>query len=251
MDILGEKLEDFIKKINNIKIILFVDKSTKIEKNLIDKKVYSLFTNGEKTVEELVKVIKEENYIQKLEKEIENLRKVIEEKENKKINLPKIIEKIKEKEPKIKNHKIITIAGTSSKEKEIFSTNLMKELNKKQIKAQMIDFDVFNYQSSSSFFEIKNNRIKGTDIIFKNKEQIKVEELQRKLEKIKKENEILIINTPAECFFDYTKLIMNESEKIFLITENNVSEIKKSEKFLEIYTKNWKINEEKIINNIF
>ncbi len=242
----GEKIEDFIPKINKAKIILFIDKSTRLVKNMIEKEVYNIFTNGEKTVEEIAEIIKEENYVQKLENEIENLRKLINEKENKQNNFSKIVKKIKEKENKINKGKIIAVAGIAKREKAIFSSTLLKEFEKRKMKSTIVDFELLD----NSIIDVIENRkirvINAADIMFGQKDNINIEELRIKIDKIKNENEVTIINASAECFFDYTKAIFEQSEKIFLIIDDNINNIKKSEKLLEIYTKNWKIKEEKI-----
>lgn len=74
----GEEIESFINKIKNIKIILFVNNSKNKEK-LLNEKIYRIYTNGEIEIEELKNTIKEENYTQRLEEEIENLKKIIKE----------------------------------------------------------------------------------------------------------------------------------------------------------------------------
>ena len=65
----GENLNEFINKIEKlqpIKIILFVDKIKK-EQNQFQTQIYKIYENGEVTLEEIKKIIKEENYTYELE----------------------------------------------------------------------------------------------------------------------------------------------------------------------------------------
>ena len=64
----GENLNEFINKIEKlqpIKIILFVDKIKK-EQNQFQTQIYKIYENGEVTLEEIKKIIKEENYTYEL-----------------------------------------------------------------------------------------------------------------------------------------------------------------------------------------
>lgn len=82
----GENLNEFINKIEKlqpIKIILFVDKIKK-EQNQFQTQIYKIYENGEVTLEEIKKIIKEENYTYELEQEIRNLKRIIEEKNKEK-----------------------------------------------------------------------------------------------------------------------------------------------------------------------
>ena len=64
-------------------------------------------------------------------------------------------------------------------------------------------------------------------------------------EELKQYYDLIIIDTSSECFFDYTKNILNESDTILFLLEANLSEIKKSNNLLKIYIKQWKIEKEK------
>lgn len=121
----GEEIENFINKIENIKIILF----TKFPKKQIkNNKIYKQFTIGEKTVEEIIKIIKnEDNYVEELEKEIQKLKKELENKKNN--NLKTIREKFIKKTQKIneKNkNKIIAITRKQSYRERNFFILLVK-----------------------------------------------------------------------------------------------------------------------------
>ena len=119
----GEEIESFINKIKNIKIILFVNNSKNKEK-LLNEKIYRIYTNGEIEIEELKNTIKEENYTQRLEEEIENLKKII--KENSEEKNSKKYSRKNNKNKKIKKEKIISIIGTNSLSKLLFISNKIK-----------------------------------------------------------------------------------------------------------------------------
>ena len=61
---------------------------------------------------------------------------------------------------------------------------------------------------------------------------------------------LIIIDNSSECFFEYTKEILNKSDDIFFLVEPNIIELKKSRNLLDIYINKWKIKKEKI-NIIF
>ena len=67
----GEEIIEFMKKIKNTKIIIFTEKSRNIDKINLEKYAYKVFSNGEISIEEIKKIIKEQNYTEELEKEIE------------------------------------------------------------------------------------------------------------------------------------------------------------------------------------
>ena len=242
----GEKIEDFIQKLSEIKIIVFTEKSGKNQIFYESKNIYNVFTNGEKSVDEIIKIIKEENYIEKLENEIEILKKAIsEKKEAKKINIKKYIKIKNINKNKEKENKIISVIGNSKIEKAIFSINISKELEQKNLKYCLINLDFFN--QDIELFKEKNLKIINIEnIILKNGEKIERYELEKKLENLKKQYQYIIVNTSSECFFDFTKIILEKSAKIFFTVENTIDDIKKSRKLLDIYIKIWKIKKEKI-----
>ena len=108
----GEEIGSFIEKINNTKIIIFTENNKK-KQSYEEKGVYKIYKNGEVSMDEIKDIITETNYIEELEKEINRLKKIIEN-NNKKIkfpnfNFPSFIKtKNKEKNRKlIKDNKII------------------------------------------------------------------------------------------------------------------------------------------------
>ena len=58
--------------------------------------------------------------------------------------------------------------------------------------------------------------------------------------------DVIIFDTSPENFMDYTKELIFLSNKIIFISGANLLEVKKSEKLLEIYTKEWGVSKNKI-----
>lgn len=99
-------------------------------------------------------------------------------------------------------------------------------------------------------FVIKVNKkidlLSGIDILFNSKRRIEPPKIEKLLQELKKTYDVILIDTSCECFYEYNKTLIECSNKAILITEANVSEIKKSKRLLEIYTKEWKIPKNKI-----
>ena len=94
------------------------------------------------------------------------------------------------------------------------------------------------------------NLICATDILFDEKYKIEKNKITKLLEKLSEKYDLIIIDTTSECFFDYTKEILENSNLIIFLAEANLIELKKSKNLLDIYINKWKINKEKI-NIIF
>lgn len=88
------------------------------------------------------------------------------------------------------------------------------------------------------------------NLLFDSKYKISNKKIKNILLKLKEEYDVIIIETSSECFFDYTKEIINNSELNFFILDANLLEIQKAKKLLNMYIEKWKINKEKI-NIIF
>ena len=253
----GENLNEFINKIEKIqpiKIILFVDKIKK-EQNQFQNQIYKIYENGEVTLEEIKKIIKEENYTYELEQEIRNLKRIIEEKnkEKEKSILNKLIKIEKEKEYQ-KQGKVISIAGFGSFFKTIFIIDLINGIKNKQV--ILINMDVLDYEKEDNLKTSLKNNIKierASKILFHNNKTITKEELAKKINQYKKQYDYIIVNNSAECFFELNKRILNEADKILFVIEKNIKDIKISNNLLKIYENNWKIDTKKIdivLNNI-
>ena len=220
-------------------------------------------------------------------------------KKNKMKNNNKIkIIKNKKSNIEINNKKIISIVGTGGVGKSIVTLNLTQILKEKQNKILIIDFDILNnslhtilgvnkypqkikeklqknnlIQNKINIKEliIKINKkvdlISGINLLFDSKYKISNEKIKFILEELKEYYDTIIIDTSSECFFDYTKNILKNSNNILFLLEANLLEIKKANNLLNIYTEEWNIAKEKfnliinkynensvddlIINNIF
>ena len=170
-----------------------------------------------------------------------------------------------------KRKEIVCVSGTSGVGKSIFSINLAKSFMQEENKILIIDFDILN-NSLHTILGIKKypekikNRIKNNNLL----NEIKVEELIIKINskidlisginllidskynlssikiknillKLKEKYNLIIIDTSSECFFDYTKEIMKNSNYNIFITEANLLEIKKAKNLLNVYIQEWEI----------
>lgn len=277
-------IEKIISIKQDIEIITILEnKNDELKNYLISKGIFNIFYNNEITNENLIKIIKEIENIKKenkMNEEIKKLKNIILEQEKEKILKNKIKEKylkiknkilgkIKSNKTKIKTeNKVISITGTSGAGKSILSALIAKTIRNKKI--LLIDFDIFQ-QSLNSIFnckkiktEKKKNKIKNNleklivnvdknidllsaiDFLFDENYKIEKNKIKNLLEDVSKKYDEIIIDTTSECFFDYTKEILENSNLIFFLAQSNLIELKKSKNLLNIYINKWKINTEKI-----
>lgn len=175
------------------------------------------------------------------------------------------------------NSKVISIAGTGGVGKSIITLNLSNILKEKKQKILIIDFDILNnslhtilgvnqysqkiknklqkndlIQNKINIKElvIKINKkvdlISGINLLFDSKYKISSEKIEFILEELKQYYDVIIIDTSSECFFDYTKNILNNSDNILFLLEANLLEIKKANNLLKIYIEEWNLKKEKI-----
>lgn len=224
------------------------------------------------------KIIKNINN-NKINNELKEIKQLLIEKEknndliNKKINFNKY-----DLINVLNNNKIISIAGTNGESKSIFTIKLANLLNNNKI--LIIDFDILN-NSLHTLLEIKkysqkirnkiknNNLLKeikipeliikinskidlisGINLLFDSKYKISSKKIKNILKILELKYDVIIIDTSSECFFDYTKEIMKNSNINIFLLENNFIEIQKAKKLLNIYINNWEIKKENI-NIIF
>lgn len=255
------------KKLNNIK-------NNNIKNNIIkNDKIF----NKKNNIIKYNKIISEKNNIMKYKNNINNL---VDEIINVNVLIKKIIKIKKEKNSNnLINNKIISILGTSGSGKSIFSILLANGLKKYSKKILIIDFDILNNSlhtilgvkkcSPQNKNIIKNNinnimeiadiivninnkidLISGANLIFNSGKKIDKNELGYIIKKISSKYDAVIIDTSSECFYDYTKEILNLSDKAIFMTEGNLLDLAKSKRLLEIYRNDWKIENSKI-NIIF
>ncbi len=179
-------------------------------------------------------------------------------------------------EDNTKDGKIISILGPNGIGKSIFSITFANSIKDKKI--LIIDFDVFN-NSLKNLLGVKdrNDKVKGSlnlyqgnvdindfivkiesnmdyllsmNLIFNTDLQISSQRLRNIINKIRCKYDYIIIDTSAEGLIEYTKEIVKITDELIFISGANLLEIKKSQKLLEIYTKEWDIPKD-IIKIIF
>lgn len=255
-------LTDLITKIkiinNNIEIIILLEKREKeIEKKLKEQKIKNVLYIDNIKINDIIKILKNKkiNNKTKIPQE-ENIKNEI----NRKIKINNNIKK------QIKTEcKVISVLGSNGVGKSIYSVCMSNYLNNKKNKILIIDFDILNNSihtilGISKYNKKKNNKriindfiinvdnnisvLTGENIIKKYKKNINY--IVKLLEILKEKYDYIIIDTSAECFFDINKTIINKSDINIFLLEANLLEITKATKLLEIYNKNWNIDERKI-----
>ena len=263
-----------IKKIiPSIEIILFLEKENEELKNfLISKGIFKIYLNNELSMEEIINIIDNLNINsnEDIREEIKILKEMISKENNNKLGKK---QKIKEKINKKNNNqningKIISISGLYGSGKSIISAILGVYFKNKKIKTLIIDFDIFNNSISTIFgvkkvpkninkenivFEsliIKRNKyldlVCGIEFLFNNDNKIDDYKLKELFNKIKNRYDLIIIDTSSETYFKYSKLILNNSDKIIFLMGSNAVEIKKAKDLLKIYIEDWLIQKQKI-----
>lgn len=187
--------------------------------------------------------------------------------------------KINKKNNNIINKKcqIISVLGTGGVGKSITTISLAKTIIKENKKILIIDFDIFNNSLHTilgvnkypekikqkikknnlikSKIQIENLKIKinknldlisGINLLFDSKYKISSEKIKFILKELQENYDYIIIDNTSECFFDYTKNIIFNSDYSIFIIEPNILEIKKAKRLLYIYTEKWKIKKDKI-----
>ena len=255
-------LTDLITKIkiinNNIEIIILLEKKEKeIEKKLKEQKIKNVLYIDNIKINDIIKILKNKkiNNKTKIPQE-ENIKNEI----NRKIKINNNIKK------QIKTEcKVISVLGSNGVGKSIYSVCMSNYLNNKKNKILIIDFDILNNSihtilGISKYNKKKNNKriindciinvdnnisvLTGENIIKKYKKNINY--IVKLLEILKEKYDYIIIDTSAECLFDINKTIINKSDINIFLLEANLLEITKATKLLEIYNKNWNIDERKI-----
>ena len=177
----------------------------------------------------------------------------------------------------IKNNRkeVISILGPNGIGKSVFSILFAKTMESK--KSIIIDFDILN-NSLHTIMGVKNydakikRKIKSNDLIT-NKNildksilhtNLKIDllpamniildpnyklsnmKMRNIIEELKNIYDLIIIDTSSDTFFDYTREMINCSNKAIFISGANILEVRKSERLLDIYNKDWNIENEKI-----
>lgn len=243
------------KKIEQI-ILILKDKKQEIKKEEYRKINLSIFYEEEITTEKI---------IQTLLREKEQISK-------------EVIEKIKENEKqekipgkKNKKNKSITITGILEAERNQFLITFSKIISNSQTKILIMDLDVLpnsnqkkietslgenkriaeettEYNEKIEKKKISENidLVEAKNLIYSQKRKFNEIFLVRLILKLKQQYEIILFNTSIEYLYQYTKMVMNQSNQIIFLAPLEKKEITKTRKMLEIYTKIWKIEKEKI-----
>ena len=174
---------------------------------------------------------------------------------------------------------VISILGPNGIGKSVFSILFAKTMQEK--KSIIIDFDILN--NSLHFLmgikkyeekikrriqsqdlinnksnvhnciihtELKIDLLPALNIIFDPNYKLSNKKLKNIIEELQNSYDLIIIDTSSETFLDYTREIINISNKAIFISGANMLEVRKSERLLEIYKKDWNIETSKI-NIIF
>lgn len=160
--------------------------------------------------------------------------------------------------------KIIAVTGSSGIGKSTFSTFLAKSVDKEKEKILLIDFDleqnclrtllkIKKYPKDAK--NIKERIIKidknfdvlcNLDEYFYNINEFDFLQVQKILNELKQEYSLIIIDTSSKIERDYVRRIFYNSSKIIFLMEPNILGVKKANKMLEVFTKDWDISDKKI-----
>ena len=172
---------------------------------------------------------------------------------------------------------IITILGTNGIGKSIFSIAFASQEKEKNV--LVIDFDIvnndlhnmlnvkqyskkikkqYNYESSQInsmkdfIIQTKFNidLLSGINLIFNSKKQPNSNKIKKLILELKKEYDLIIIDTAPTQLLDYTKELINISNNTIFISGANKIEIKKSINLIELYKQECNITNRQI-NIIF
>ena len=253
-------INETINKNNKINIIAIINKKNKNLKNLLQQKGIIDIFYDDSDLYEIINLLKTKNieYLNiELREEINKLKKLIEEKNNKKFcnNKNNLLENSK---------KIIGITGARGIGKTSFCIMFANAI-KQNKKILIIDFDLINseigdfYNKKIEYSKIDelnlNNYIfnidENIDIItglnflyYYNK--INFEKIKNQIIKLKEKYDYIIVDTYSEITFEINKYIFDIFESIIVLSGNNKIEKNKTKKLLNTLTKKWNVNNKKI-----
>lgn len=173
------------------------------------------------------------------------------------------------------NENVVCVLGPNGIGKSVFSILLAQTIENK--KSVIIDFDILN-QSLHTMLGVKKYKEKikkgiskndlinsnqdfekyiiktkmnidllsGMNLILDSKYKLSSKKISNIIKRLKEKYDVIIFDTSPENFMDYTKEIVYLSNKIIFISGANLLEVKKSEKLLEIYNKEWNVSKDKI-----
>ena len=160
------------------------------------------------------------------------------------VNLAKMCAEAKKKvvliDFDILNNSIHTLLGKNKYPSQVKKdTKNINPINYKKLKERNIH-DLIQRDNGIDF-------ISGIELLFESKYKIDNQKIERILEELKEKYDFIIIDTSSECFFDYTRVIIKNSEKVICISEGNLIEIKKTRNLLNMYIEKWNIDTEKLL----
>lgn len=148
--------------------------------------------------------------------------------------------------------------------KSTFSTFLAKNVEDKNLKTILVDFNLEESQIRT-LLKIKKqpqyvddvqelivNVTKNFDVlchldcIFSNTNEMNYWKIQEIMNQLKEEYNFIIIDTSSNLENEYTKRIFYNSDEIIFLLEPNILGVKKSKNMLEVFENDWKIANAKI-----
>lgn len=259
-------------------ILEFLEKDKKIDYLIIEKNLPGNFKINEliyniKRINNKIRIIlisdEEENlHVYKVLKKQE-IEKSIDIIKNKSIFYKRDIKNYNTLNEKEKEAEVISILGTNGIGKSVFSVLFASQINHK--KTLIMDFNILNKNiypllvKKSENYNINDNKfnsfdfhnyiihsknnidfISGTSLIFSSKKQSSNTKIRNIIIKLKKEYDLIILDTSSESLLDYTKEFIRISDNSIFISGANILEIKKSIRILEIYHNEWKVSYRKV-----
>lgn len=225
-------LKKIQEKNSNINLIIILDKpNEELENKINTNKKIKIYYNNQIKIKELASLIINKNNNEDLKKEIQKLKKIIQEKNieiRKKTNQQEIEKEIEneyyeknkiikllnmKKEQTKKNGKIIVVSGIGGVGKSIFTVNISKSLEKNKKRILIIDLDIFN-NSIHTLFGVEKNSNKLEEEL----EEYKIEKKEKDIKKeIIKINKYINIISGTEIMLKNKTI--NENEFIKIIEE--------------------------------
>lgn len=268
-------------KIHSIKVIFILEKQNReLEEKLKKEEVDSIYYNNEITIDEIIKVIKNDctKNQEDIKKEIEELKEMVLKSNRKsrkkqvyiKLKKPfkkilKITKKITPKNDK-KQQKIITFFGEDCVGKTSIIATFAKIDIKKINKILIINFNEKNNDIFFIFSKEKNrNFTNQKSQSFISEEEKNIEKVckkisildgkfliengnfkEEKFKKIIKSYDIVYIENGIHNYIKCKDKILKLSDKIVCVCEPNIINISKTKKILECCVNNYFVDEEKI-----
>lgn len=256
--LIGEyEIKEFINKIkkinSNIEIIFFMSKeNTELEIFLQSNGISEMYIDGEKTIDEIVDKICNKKEEPDLNEEIERLKKLLDEKQENYLIKSNSKEKIRD--INIDKRKVIAVSGNYNSGKSLITSLLAMTYKLKNFNVLIIDFDILNKSQEKLFGVYKNTNnsvikvskglsiLTNMDLIFNDNNKITYEKVNTLINDLKKEYQIILIDTSSEINLKFTKLIFKNVDKIIFLIEGNLLELNKSKNLLEVYINDWEID---------